>query len=173
MSKRISKKVVNNVTAESFDEAFSVYAAADAREASINAKMDEQFTKIREKYADELAQCKDEKERTIETLETYCHENYDALFPKKKSYDTVHGVVGFRTGTPTLKTRKGFTWSSVLELLKVKLPSYVRTKEEPNKELLLANREQPEVVTAMPSIGVEVIQAESFFIELKKEAEVN
>lgn len=170
-TKRVSKKVVSNITTDTFEESFSIYASADAREAAINAKMDEQFTKIREKYADELAKCKDEKETHFEVIQTYCHENSESLFSKKKSYETVHGTVGFRTGTPTLKTRKGFTWAAVLELLKAKLPTYIRTKEEPNKEMLLADREKPEVCIAFPSVGVEVKQEEIFFVELKKEAE--
>lgn len=167
MTKRTSKKVVSNVSVDQYNEALSEYAVADAREQKINATLDEQFTKLREKYADELARIVDVKNASFEVVQRYSEENYDALFSKKKSVETTHGVIGFRTGTPKLKTRKGFTWAAVLELLKVKLPSYVRVKEEPNKELLLVNREQ--ISSTMPEIGLEVVQDETFFIELKKE----
>lgn len=167
MTKRTSKKVVNNVTVDQYNEALSEYAVADAREQKINAVLDEQFTKLREKYADELARIGEVKNTSFEVVQRYSEENYDVLFAKKKSLETTHGIIGFRTGTPKLKTKKGFTWAAVLELLKVKLPTYVRVKEEPNKELLLVNREQ--ISSTMPEIGLEVVQDETFFIELKKE----
>ena len=47
----------------------------------------------------------------------------------------------FRSGTPKLKTRKGFTWQAVTELLKLHLPAYVRKVEEPAKDLLLTARD--------------------------------
>jgi len=166
---RVSKKVVANISGEQFEEALAIYAAADAREQSITAKMDQQITRIREKYADDLNSIREDKDRTFEVVHIYCTENAESLFVKKKSMETVHGLVGFRTGTPKLKPAKGFTWASVLTLLKKVLPDYVRTKEEPNKEALLADREKPEVKLLMPEVGVEVDQDEAFFIDLKKE----
>lgn len=52
-----------------------------------------------------------------------------------------HGVIGFRTGTPKLKTLKGFTWASALQLVKEFLPGYVRQTEEIAKDKLLADRD--------------------------------
>ena len=46
-----------------------------------------------------------------------------------------------RSGTPKLKTRKGFTWQAVTELLKLHLPAYVRKVEDPAKDLLLTARD--------------------------------
>lgn len=166
---RTTKKVVSNVTGELYEESLAMYAAADAREQKLAAMMDEQITRIRDKYADDLNRCKETKDTSFEVVQRYCEENYNQLFDRKKSVETVHGLIGFRTGTPKLKNRKGFTWASVLELLKIKAPEYVRTKEEPNKELLLVDREKPELVALMPSIGIEVAQDETFFIDLKKE----
>ena len=83
--------------------------------------------------------------------------------------ETTHGTLGFRTGTPALKTQKGFTWESVKNLLKEFLPGYVRTKEEADKEKLLADREKEEVAALFPKVGVKVTQDEAFFVELKKE----
>lgn len=166
---RVKTKIVSNVSADQFTEALSAFAVANAKEQSINAKMDEAMTKIREKYADELADLKELQDSNNEIVRVYCLENQEVLFAKKKSYETVHGTVGFRTGTPALKTAKGFTWASVLTLAKKVLPNYVRTKDEVNKEALLADREKPEIKMAFEEIGVVVEQGETFFIELKKE----
>lgn len=167
MAKRQKKTLVQNISTEQFDDSLAVYAAADARIAKINATMDEQFTRIREKYADELNQLEAQRSENFEVVQTYCVENEESLFSKKKSYETPHGIVGFRTGTPKLATLKGFTWGSVQKLLEKLKPDYIRTKTEPNKELLLADREK--LKAELPDLGLEVKQEESFFIELKKE----
>jgi len=167
MAKRVTKKVIQNITSEQFEAACAEYASSDAKEAKVNADMDVQFTRIREKNADELATLKERKEKALEVLQAYCSENYDALFSKKKSMEIAHGVIGFRTGTPKLKTRKGFTWESVQTLIKKLNPFYIRPKEELNKELLLADREK--LKTELADYGLEVVQDEVFFVELKKE----
>jgi phage host-nuclease inhibitor protein Gam len=83
--------------------------------------------------------------------------------------ETAHGVFGFRTGTPKLKPRKGFTWGAILELLKEFNPSYVRKTEEVAKDKLLADREGEGVPELMQKAGIKVEQDETFFVEPKKE----
>jgi phage host-nuclease inhibitor protein Gam len=91
------------------------------------------------------------------------------LFTKKKSIETVHGIAGFRTGTPKLKLIKGFTWGAVTNLLKEFLPAYVRLSEEPAKDKLLADRDNPEVSDLYGKSGLYVDQDETFYVEPKKE----
>ncbi len=83
--------------------------------------------------------------------------------------DTIHGTMGFRTGTPALKTLKGFTWGAITNLLEEFLPDYVRTVKQPDKERLLADRDEAEVAALFPKVGVKVVQEETFFAEAKKE----
>lgn len=169
MAKREKKIVHTGVTSEQMETAFAEYAAVDARLAKINATMDEQITRIREKYADEVSRLSETKDKNFEIVQAFAMENRDELFSKKKSMDGAHGTFGFRTGTPKLKTRKGFTWAAALNLLKEFLPAYVRTSEEPAKDKLLADREQSEIAENLEKCGIEVVQDETFFIELKKE----
>jgi phage host-nuclease inhibitor protein Gam len=131
--------------------------------------MDQQITKIRDKHADELAAIGLAKDAAYEVAQVYCAEQKDVLFVKKRSMETTHGVVGFRTGTPKLKTAKGFTWASVTNMLKEFLPAYVRTVDEPAKDKLLADRDNADVNAQFERVGILVDQDESFFIELKKE----
>ena len=170
MTKTREKKiVVTGVTRDQMEEAFGKFALADAKMQGINAKMDAEITKIRDKNADELARWQEQKDDAFELLQTYATENRDELFTKRKSMETTHGVLGFRTGTPKLKTRKGFTWASVLQLLKEFAPGYVRTTEEPAKDKLLADRENEDLIEIMPKVGIYVDQDETFFVEPKKE----
>lgn len=167
--KREKKTVYTGISSEQMEQAFADYAKADARQQKITAEMDIQMAKIREKWQDELTKLAETKDNSFDILQAYALENRDELFSKRKSLETTHGIIGFRTGTPTLKTRKGFTWASVLEMLKEFLPNYVRTKEEPAKDKLLADREDEEVAALFPKVGVVVVQDETFFVEPKKE----
>lgn len=166
---REKKTVYSGVKQEEMELAFADYARADARIQKINATMDIEMTRIREKYQDELGKLAETKEKSFDILQAYAMENRDELFSKRKSLETTHGIIGFRTGNPALKTLKGFTWESVKNLLKEFLPDYVRTKEEADKEKLLADREKEEVAALFPKVGVKVTQDETFFVEPKKE----
>jgi phage host-nuclease inhibitor protein Gam len=169
MAKREKKVIYSGITSETMEAAMAEYAAADAKLAKINATMDEQFTRIREKYSDEIQKLTETKDNAFEVVQAFAVENKAELFAKKKSMESAHGIFGFRTGTPKLKTLKGFTWGAALNLLKEFLPGYVRVIEEPAKDKLLADREMPDVQKNMGKCGIEVVQDEVFFIELKKE----
>lgn len=169
MAKRVKKTVLSNITREQADNAFADFATADAQEQYLTASMDELITEIRERFQNDLKECADAKEKSFEVIQTYATENKEELFTKKKSIDTPHGTFGFRTGTPKVKTLKGFKWPAVTQLLKLHLPGYVRTTEEPAKDLLLAARDNSKVAGLFPSVGIYVDQEESFFVECKKE----
>ena len=184
MAKRQKKTVITGVTREAAEEAFAQYAKADAQIEKINAEIDLQCAKIREKYQSQLGTLACDRECAFDTLQAYATENQAELFSKKKSLDMAHGTIGFRTGTPKLKTLKGFTWASALELVKAFLPSsYIRQTEEIAKDKLLADRDMEDVkvteaglvekeVTmkeAMAKCGIQVVQEETFYVEPKKE----
>lgn len=168
---RVKKTVVTCVTREQMEDAFGRYASADAEVQSINAAMDKQFVAIREKHADRLAELEQEKTEAFEVMQVFATENREELFSKRKSMETTHGTLGFRTGQPKLKTKKGFTWAAVLELLKKFGQDYIRTVEEPAKDKLLANREDEDCQQLMEDCGILVAQDETFYVEPKKEKE--
>ncbi|RGL13346.1 host-nuclease inhibitor Gam family protein [Bacteroides uniformis] len=170
---RTKKTVVSGISREQAEQAFADFAAADAKCNNLTSKMDIEMTRIREKYADDLAALNDRKAQAFEVMQAFATEHKDELFSKKKSLESAHGVFGFRTGTPKLKNLKGFTWAAVTNLVKELMPSYIRTSEELAKDKLLADREQPEVAALFPKIGVQVVQEETFYVEPKKENDVH
>ena len=171
MTKRMKKIVRTGITRDEAEKAFAEFAAADAKVCTITAKMDMEMTRIREKYAEQLAELNEEKEKNFNIVQTYATENKEELFAKRKSVESVHGVFGFRTGTPKLKTLKGFTWGAVVNLCKEYLPEYVRTTFEVAKDKLLADRDKEEVREHFEHVGVMVTQDETFYLEPKKEDE--
>lgn len=165
---RTKKVLVTGINRDDAELAFAAFAKADAQQSEITAKMDVQITRVREKYAEQLNDLQETKDEAFDKLQAYAENNRDE-FGKKKSLEFQHGVLGFRTGTPKLKTLKGFTWASVMGLLKVHLPQYIRVVEEPAKDRLLADRDEPDIVNKFRDVGIYVDQDETFFVEPKKE----
>lgn len=157
---RQTKKLVQEVTKESFEEAFAGYNSCTSRLQVLEGKMNEELTAIKEKYDSKIGKLQEEKEDHFEMMQVYCEAN-PLLFEKKKSMELTHGTVGFRTGTPKLVTLRGFQWAAVFQLVKDKLNNYVRIKEEVNKELLLADRDKID----LSSVGLKVTQDETFYVE--------
>lgn len=171
MAKREKKIILSGVTREAMEEAFGRYATADAEMQSINAAMDKEFVAIRERNAERLAELEAQKAESFEVMQVFATEQREVLFSKRRSLETTHGIIGFRTGTPKLKTRRGFTWAAALELVREFLPSYIRTSEEVAKDKLLADRENEQLQPLMQKCGIDVVQEESFYVEPKKEKE--
>lgn len=169
MAKRVKKTILTNISDEKMNEALAIYAKSHAQIAKINADLDVKFTKLRDEKADELIKLETEMSEAYDLVQAYALENKDTSFLKKKSMELSHGVIGFRTGTPKLKNKKGFTWAAVTNLLKEFLPAYVRSVDEPAKDKLLADRNDEAVAPLLEKVGVEVVQDETFYIELKKE----
>ena len=169
MATRKKKVIITGVSREAADEAFATYAKSDAQLQKINADIELQCAKYREKYADKIATLSEERERAFDTLQAFATENQAELFTKKKSLDMAHGVIGFRTGTPKLKTLKGFTWASALQLIKEFLPDYVRQTWDIAKDKLLADRDVEQMTECMAKCGIQVVQDEAFYVEPKKE----
>lgn len=173
MTTRQKKTLIQGVTAEQANEAFATYAKADASINKINAEIELQLAKLREKKADEITRLSADRDEAFEVLQAYAMENQAELFVKKKSLEMAHGTIGFRTGTPKLKTFKGFTWASALELVKNFLPDYIRTSEEIAKDKMLADRDVDGMLATMQKCGIGVVQDETFYVEPKKEGDAD
>ena len=169
MATRQKKTLIQGISQEQANEAFASYAKADAQIQKINAEIELQCAKIREKQADRLSALDKEREQAFDVLQAFAVENQAELFAKKKSLDMAHGTIGFRTGTPKLKTLKGFTWASVLQMVREFLPGYIRTSEEVAKDKLLADRDEDGMFDKMSKCGITVAQDETFYVEPKKE----
>ncbi len=170
MKTRTLSKIKTTITEVQFEEAMARYAAAENRELEINRLVEGEVNEVLEKYEDELLCLAQGKQTAFGIAHAYCAGNKETLFLRRRSIGTVHGIAGFRLGTPRLKTLKGNNWKKVLTALKEKLPEYVRTAEEPAKDLLLADRHKETVAPLLIEIGVEVTQDELFYIETRKAA---
>lgn len=132
----------------------------------INARQDEQIAAIKEQHGGTIAALEAIREDLLESVQAWA-EAHPEEFAKAKSISLTHGVIGWRTGTPALKTLSGWTFDRVLEKLKTlggKWLGYVRQVETVDKQLIIADRNMIGEAT-LKSVGLRVVQAETFFCE--------
>lgn len=166
-TKRTSKPVAKELTAEDMHSAIAVFAASSGAETSLNAQMEEEITAIQLRYAPRLEVIQQQKTEAFETVQTYCNQHKDSLFTTGKSFDTTVAKVGFRTGNLSLKPVSKMTWEKVLPLVKIAMPEYVRIVEDVAKDKILADRNKEAVALHLSGVGLRVVQEERFFIEVK------
>lgn len=139
------------------------------RDAHVN-EMNAAIVAIREAHEEPLAAIAKQMDEKTELLRGWAESNPEE-FGKRKSIDMTHGTLGFRTGTPKLKTIAGWTWARVLDALRASIEdNWLRTKVEVDKERMLADHAAGTASDAvLKSYGVKVVQDEAFFVEPKLE----
>ncbi len=129
-------------------------------------EMDARLVAVRSEFEPGLTSIEARLEEKTELLKNWAEANPGEFKEGLKSLSLTHGSLGWRTGLPSLKTLRGWTFDRVLEKIKgaAGLLKYIRTKEEVNKQGLINDRDilGPD---GLRSIGVEVKQEESFFVE--------
>ena len=168
MSKRMKKTLVTIETRDELEAAVGrISAKVSARDAII-AQLETEINACRSLHEPFITTYGEEINADFEACQRWAEANPSA-FATKKSLDLMHGTIGFRTSTPRLKLLSGWTWNRVLETLAVnKLTDYIRQKQEPDKERLLADRETLTDST-LKRVGVTVAQDETFYIDPKRE----
>lgn len=167
---RIKKRVISDVTAEQAQEASQLYATNYNKLEKIQAKMNEEINKVKDKYQDDITEITDNLEEPYETLQVFAREQ-KTQWGKKKSFELLHTTIGFRTGTPKVVKDKKFTWDAVLELMKKNkiFKAFIRSKEEINKEAILAEKNVAILGQLTEECYVSVDQDETFFVTPKIE----
>lgn len=141
-------------------------AEAKIEQQSLTAAMDAAITAARETFEGRLGCLSEKIEGQMALAQSWAEAN-PAEFGQAKSIDMVHAVIGFRTGTPKLKTLAGWTFDRVLQYLRdAGLMKFIRVKEEVDKERLIASREQL-LDGDYRAMGVRIVQEESFYVEPK------
>lgn len=128
------------------------------------ALMNQRLMEIRAEYEVQLADAAKNLNQMLARAKAWADAHPEEFGPRK-SIEMTHGTVGFRTGQPTLKPLKGWTWAKILPLLK---ECYIRTRREPDKEALLAARRDIGAA-GFREVGLRIDQAETFFVEPKRD----
>lgn len=164
---RETKKVISAASREDAETAMAVVAKCNSHLKKIESQMELEKQRIDDKYIDQVLKLTKEKEVPMEVLEVFAKS--DCRNWEGKSFDLLQGTIGFRTNPPKLEKKKGFTWDAVTDLLKKYFPHLVRSKEEPNKETIIAMRDEKEFTKVAEKCFLSVVQDETFFIKTKEE----
>jgi phage host-nuclease inhibitor protein Gam len=140
--------------------AISNIGAARRKRQSIEAEMNEHLARIKEHY-EKLAAPYNETILQLQTgVQIWCEANRDALTQggKVKTAGFTSGEVKWRVTPPSVAVKAA---AKVIETLrKMGLERFIRTKEEVNKDAILA---EPDAARAVP--GISIGQMEEFVIE--------
>ncbi len=166
-TKQLKQISTRNYTREDAESAMRELCITIHKLEGKTSAMNEELAHVREDYETEIQALKETSEVLQAVINSWA-DKHPEEFAKKKSVDMVHGICGYRTSPPALKLVRGVTWAKVTGLLKHALPAYVRTKEEVDKEALLANRA---IIgpAALMTVGLRVEQAENFFVEILRD----
>ena len=143
-------------------------AHCDASIKNINAEMEQVVTEYKLKNGPALQKFNDRLAFAYNALEDYANEHKDILFTEKKSFEATMGTFGFRISKPKLVLLPNYNWVMVTNMVKAMFPNYIRTSYEVSKAKLLEDRSVPEIAKAFPTIGLDVVQEETFFCDLHK-----
>ncbi len=154
-------------TREEMEAVVGEICALSIRQDELVAQRDAYLMEVRERYKASLAEIEPRIARLLERAESWA-EAHPEEFGKAKSIEMTHGVVGYRTGQPKLKTLAKWTWDRVLQALKdgPRNP-YVRVREEVDKERLLADRDA--LGPRLSEFGLRVMQDEVFYVQPHRE----
>lgn len=139
--------------------AIGMIGAAQRERDRIQADMNDALAQLRETYEARAKPWADQIAALTAGVQTYCEAHRDELTnsAKVKSHTFASGEVKWRMRPPSVAIRAA---DVVIEALKsLKLARFVRTKEEVNKEAILAD---PEAVSGVK--GITISQKEDFVV---------
>lgn len=149
------------------DEQLRVIGIKDAFIAKKEAEMNTAILKVQKQFEAETVDARAVKVAAEKEIELFCQERRDE-FVDSKTKALNYGLVAFRLSTPKLNVLKGFTWDSVIKLLKkFKMDEFIRVKEDVDRDAIKTKITEPK---DLASIGLAITQSENFYYEtFKKE----
>ena len=162
---RLTKTVISS-RAEA-ETALGEIAATTAHLNELKAQLDQELTSVRKCYEERIDTLSKKIETQSGLLQQWAEASPEEFPEGRKSIELLHGRLGFRTSTPSLKTIAGWTFKKALEVI---ARPFVRVKEDLDKEGVLAAYARGELTdTELKRVGLRVVQDEAFFIEPKLE----
>jgi phage host-nuclease inhibitor protein Gam len=170
MNTRTTRRRATTITGrEDLENVLGQYATAVIDGDALKAEMERKIAEIRADYEGRAAEIGRRQEDLFADIEAYLLGNPQEIPEGRKSLELLHGTVGFRTGNPTVRLPRGVDEAALCEELRCSgFPEYVRTREEVNREAVLAADDPTR--ESLAAHGVKVTQTKDrFFVEVKRE----
>lgn len=140
-------------------------AALTEKESALNAEIQS----LRERYELQTAELRQCKAMLESTLEKFVLSNKNE-FESTRSRELMHGIIGLRWSPPKIAIlNRKYNLKTALELLKkVKWgKQYIRTKEEVDKDALLAARAANDIDDSkLAAVGLKIDSTENFYYQI-------
>ena len=144
-------------------------AICDATRRRALAEMDAEIKTVRDRYAATLDAEEARHAALAEEIASWAELHKEA-FGEKRSLVLTHGAIGWRLGNPAIRLKPRVKAEQALQMVKEKLPAYVRTVEELDKAGLLAAVAGKALdAEDLAACGLRVAQTERFYCEPKTE----
>jgi phage host-nuclease inhibitor protein Gam len=165
----MAKKTTTLKSFEEVDQSLLRLGQVEAFVQKREAEMNEKIQLLRDGFDRTTSAPRTETKLLQDEIEAFCILHKDE-FEKSRSKDLVHGSVSFRVGNPSVAAlNRKYSFKTIIELLKrlglAKL--YLRTKEEIDKEAILADYAAKKISDdKLAAAGIKVDQKESFNIDI-------
>jgi phage host-nuclease inhibitor protein Gam len=144
------------------EDMLKIIAMLDSRASKIRAEADEEINQVRGKLKVRIHNIETQRDQAVSLLEEFCEEHREDMLPQK-SRKLRFGIIGFRKHVTFSWPKKNETL--VKRLKELKKNDYIRIKEEPDKQGIMAHHEK----LYLKALGVTRKVEEEFYYELNKE----
>lgn len=178
----VIKKIVSYVprSESEMKECVKATIAAQLECEKLIAERDKATLAAAEPFADRISALQTQQARNLELLEAYSEINREA-FGKDKSIVIEGHRMGWKLGNWKTNLLKKTKWADVLCTLKEwakgstaekkAAARYLRTKEEPAKDIMISDRDLENAKETLASLGVEIVQEETFYLAPDREGQ--
>lgn len=144
-------------------------AECEAMKKSLDAILEASLTSVRSAQAPAIKTMADIIEAQRSALEAWAWKNQKGEFSESRSLKWTHGVIGFRWNPEKLVIVGRAKAEMILDKVRKLLPFYIRTKEEVNREQLLADAKTGLVgAVDLASVNLCLVKDEVFFCDAGK-----
>lgn len=157
-------------TREELESVMGEYAEQVLERDRLTLEMERQILTIRSQFEERIAACVEVGDGLFEDIQAWAVLNPDA-FGAKKSLDLLHGTIGFRTGTPSVRQVPGVKADHSLNLISgAGRDDLIRVRHEINKDRILELFAAGGIDAAeLRALGLAVEQTERFYTDVKRE----
>jgi phage host-nuclease inhibitor protein Gam len=166
-------------TFEQMEAAFADLATATIRREELTLALELKQIEVAKAYTaihgEEMERLALDVAANEKRLYDWAAANEEKYFADRRSLETRFGTLKFFKGQPKAECKSKMNWDKVIAAIKAcKLADrFLRTKEEPDKEALIAARDKVLRSSAgeftVADLGVKIVQEETFTIEVKRE----
>jgi phage host-nuclease inhibitor protein Gam len=167
-SKTRIKKAITTLTTRTEAEACmrSLAEITNARRI-YTAERDAKVLAIDAQFAEHFAYCDDLIKMYSAQLSDWALAHPEEFPKDRKTLTFDYGTITQRTGTHALKLLRGWNWERALGAVMSRLPNFIRSKPEIDKEGIIATRDELEKLGVLPLCGLKIDQGEKLHIEPK------